>query len=100
MISPIKVWRNQKKYAQQIGKVGTIISWTIINISPEGFIDQSPYPIALIKLSDGTNTLAQIVDWEEKHLRKNQPVIATIRRTQEVAPDEVIAYGIKFKPLD
>jgi len=98
MISPIKIWRNQKKYAQQIGKMGTIISWSLINVPPEGFIDQSPYPIALIKLGDGTNTLAQIVDWETKHLRKNQPVIAVIRRTQEVTSDEVVAYGIKFKP--
>lgn len=100
MISPIKIWRNQKIYAQQIGKTGTIVSWTVVSVPPEGFVNQSPYPLVLIKLKDGTKTTAELVDWEEKHLRINQSVIAVIRRTNDVAKDEVIAYGIKFKPLN
>lgn len=99
MISPVKIWRNQKHYVQLVGKTGTIISWTIIRVPPDGFSEQAPYPLAVVALTNGIRITAQIVDWENKHLHTNQKVVTVIRRTIDTTTDGVIPYGIKVKPV-
>lgn len=99
MISPVKIWRNQKHFTKLVGKTGTIISWTMIRVPPEGFSEQAPYPLALVAFRDGTRIMVQIVDYDQEHLHANQRVITVIRRTIEEAADGVIPYGIKAKPL-
>ncbi|MFH0749898.1 MAG: OB-fold domain-containing protein [Candidatus Gottesmanbacteria bacterium] len=99
MISPVKIWRNQKHYAQMVGKTGSIISWTIIRVPPDGFSEQAPYPLAVVQLDDGLHITAQVVDLESKQLHTKQKVITIIRRTIDTTADGVIPYGIKVKPL-
>lgn len=99
MQSPVKIWRNQKKVARLVGKIGTVISWTMIRIPPGEFSDQAPYPVVLVALSDGSRIMGQLVDYTEKHLHFRQQVITVIRRVTKPNPDGVIPYGIKVKPL-
>ncbi|MEK7119865.1 MAG: OB-fold domain-containing protein, partial [Patescibacteria group bacterium] len=74
MQSPVKIWRNQKKVAQLVGKTGTIISWTMIRVPPAGFSDQAPYPVAVVKLNEGVRITAQLVDYVQKHITQGQRV--------------------------
>lgn len=97
MISPIKIWRNQKKIAQLVGKTGTIVAWTLIRVPPGDFTNQAPYPVVVVTLADRRIT-AQLVDWEEKHLVIGQKVVTVIRKVFETG-DGVIPYGIKVKPV-
>jgi len=53
MLSPVKIWRNQKKTASLIGKTGKIVSWTVIRVPPADFTDQAPYPVVLVELTEG-----------------------------------------------
>lgn len=99
MQSPVKIWRNQKKVASRVGKIGTVISWTMIRIPPGEFSDQAPYPVVLVALESGSRIMAQFVDYKEKHLHFKQKVITVIRRVTKPNPDGVIPYGIKVKPL-
>jgi uncharacterized OB-fold protein len=99
MLSPVKIWRNQKHIASRLGRVGKIISWSLIRVPPDGFSDQAPYPIAVVELSDGSRILSQIVDWEESLLTRGQKVKTVVRRTIETTQDGVIPYGIKVKPI-
>lgn len=98
MLSPVKIWRNQKHIASRLGKVGTIVSWSLIRVPPEGFSEQAPYPIAIVKLTDGDQICAQVVDWD-KPLKTGQRVQTVLRRTIDASHDGVIPYGIKVKPL-
>lgn len=98
-MSPVKIWRNQKHFVKLIGKTGSIISWTMIRVPPDGFSEQAPYPLAVVRLDGGTQITAQVVDWEEKDLKTDQKVTTVIRRTIATAADGVIPYGIKVKPL-
>jgi len=98
-MSPVKIWRNQKHFVKLIGKTGSIISWTMIRVPPDGFSQQAPYPLAVVRLDGGVQITAQIVDWEEKELKTNQKVTTVIRRTIDAAADGVIPYGIKVKPI-
>lgn len=99
MISPVKIWRNQKHIASRLGLYGTIISWSLIRVPPDGFSEQAPYPIAVVELVNGMRITAQVVDWERDVLKTGQKVKTVVRRTIETTQDGVIPYGIKVKPV-
>lgn len=100
MLSPVKIWRNQKKIASLIGKKGSIVSWTFIRVPPANFSNLAPYPVVLIALDDGNSMMAQLVDSEEKHLVKGQRVVTVVRRVTKSTDDGVIPYGIKAIPFE
>lgn len=99
MTSPVKIWRNQKKIANMIGKKGHVVSWTFIRVPPQGFESQAPYPVALVKLEGGKLMMAQMVDYDEKDLKFGQKVVTILRRTMQPDVSDVIPYGIKVKPV-
>lgn len=99
MLSPVKVWRNQKYVARMIGKTGVIRSFTVIRVPPADFGYQAPYPVALVELDGGERITAQLVDYAPSHLAVGQRVVTVVRRTIQSAIDAVIPYGIKVKPL-
>jgi uncharacterized OB-fold protein len=99
-LSPVKVWRSQKHVARLIGKVGVIVSFTMVRVPPVGFASQAPYPVAIIKFNDGNHMTVQLVDWEPSHLVIGQKVMTIIRRVAESTGEDVIPYGIKAKPID
>ena len=99
MQSPVKIWRNQKKIANLVGKTGIIISWTIIRVPPADYNDQAPYPVVLVELDSGKRIMVQLVDWEPQYLAFGQKVMTIIRRVTHPDPDGVIPYGIKVKPV-
>ena len=99
MQSPVKIWRNQKNIAHLVGKMGTILSWTIVRVPPVDFMDQAPYPVVLVKLEDGKHVTCQLVDYDPAHVSFGQKVITVIRRVTHPDPDGVIPYGIKAKPV-
>lgn len=100
MLSPVKIWRNQKIIASRLGKVGNMISWTIIRVPPGDFSGLAPYPVVLIQLEDKSFMTCQLVDWENKHLASGQKVILVLRRISEPNADGIIPYGIKAKPVN
>jgi uncharacterized protein len=99
MISPVASWRQQKSLFQSIGQTGTIISWTIIHVAPLNFTDQTPYPVVLVRLSNGSQLTSQLVDYDSAHLHAGQKVIVVVRKTFQPAPTEIIPYSLKFKPV-
>jgi uncharacterized protein len=99
MMSPVKIWRNQKQITNQMGKEGIILSWTIIRVPPSDFSDQAPYPVAVVKLDDGKIITVQVVDMVDSSLSMGQRVVTVIRRIRKPSDDGVIPYGIKVKPL-
>lgn len=100
MNSPVKIWRNQKKITSRVGRIGTIISWTLIRVPPADFGDQAPYPVVVVELEDHSRITAQLVDTEDTHVAIGQKVITIIRRVIQPNADGVIPYGIKVKPIE
>lgn len=107
MLSPVKLWRNQKKTAELVGKTGRVISHTLIRVPPADFTDQAPYPVVVVELDGGlpagghgARITAQMVDWEEKHLAIGTRVVTIVRRVIKPNNEGVIPYGIKVKPLE
>jgi len=79
---------------------GEIVTYTIIHVAPENFEEQIPYPIAIIKLDEGPQITAQIVDCPIEDVKIGMKVESTFRRIQEDGYTGAIYYGYKFKPCD
>lgn len=100
MTSPVKIWRNQKNTCYLAGKNGKIVSWTIIRSPSSAYKAHAPYPVAIVALDRGIRIFAQIVDSQNKDLRKGQKVVCVIRRILEPDKEGIIPYGIKAKPVE
>lgn len=98
-VSPVKVWRRQKKISSFLGKMGTILTYSLIRVAPKDFIEQAPYPVVIVKLENSQNLIGQLVDWEEADLRIGRKVVTVFRRIYSENREEIIPYSIKFKPL-
>ena len=99
MTSPVKQWRRQKEKTNLIGKKGEILSWTIIRVAGRAFVDQMPYPVVIIRLSDNEQMIGQLVDWEKDDLFEGKKVRIVLRRSTENDTDGIVNYLIKFKPI-
>lgn len=97
MISPVKIWRRQKKIRNLLGKEGKIISWTKIFISGKEFKKQAPYFIVLVELENKEKVVGQLVDFEGEKLEIGKKVKTILRKVKEVKEEDIIPYGIKFK---
>ena len=78
---------------------GEIVTYTIIHVGPEAFKEQVPYPVAIIKLEEGPQITAQIVDCNIDEVKIGMKVESTFRRIQEDGYTGAIYYGYKFKPV-
>lgn len=99
MLSPVKIWRNQKKVAVLIGKSGVLISWTVIRVPPTDFSDQAPYPVAIVELENKKRITAQLVDWTIDDLKFGRRVMTIVRRVMQPTAEGLIYYGIKVRPI-
>lgn len=99
MISPVKIWRRQKQIRKMLGQKGRVLTWTKVFVAGPSFKRYAPYPVVLVEFEAGRRAFGQLVDYEEKDLKINMRVISVLRKIRETDKEDVIAYGIKFKPL-
>jgi len=94
---PARIWREAKKECQVLGQEGRLLYWTTIKIPGEGYEQQVPYPVALIRLNRKKVIGGQLVNWQGKQLRKGMKVVSVSRRMRVNGQEEPIRYGIKWK---
>lgn len=96
MVSPVKIWRRQKRIREILGKRGKILTWTKIFVSGSGFKKFAPYFVVLVELENKKKVVGQLVDWEEEENLFGKKVKAVLRKVREVKEEDVIPYGVKF----
>lgn len=99
MNNTVAIWRKNKIMQKEIGIVGKIVVFTTIYVAPEGYSRQVPYAVAVIAFADGTRKTLQVIDYNEETLKNGQKVVTVVRRIGTVGPEDVIAYGVKAKPI-
>jgi len=72
---------------------------SLIPLFTESFEKQVPYPVAIIKLEEGSQITAQIVDCNIDEIKIGMKVESVFRRIQEDGYTGAIYYGYKFKPV-
>jgi uncharacterized OB-fold protein len=80
------------------GGKGTVISFTTVADAPEGFEEQAPYTLALVKLEEGPTVLAQLTDLEGP-VEMGMHVEMVTRKLRTDGKRGIIVYGYKFRPL-
>jgi uncharacterized OB-fold protein len=77
---------------------GEVYSYTTVLDAPEGYDEQSPYVVALIKLDEGPMLTAQLTDLDgEPEIGMQVEMVTRKLRTDGEAG--MIVYGYKFRPL-
>jgi len=76
---------------------GEVMTYTIIHVGPEDFEEQTPYPMAIIRLEEGPQVTGQIVDTPLEDVKIGMKVEGTFRKIQQDGHTGAIYYGYKFK---
>ena len=79
---------------------GEVYSYTTVYNAPEGFEEQAPYTVALVKLEEGPLVTAQLTDLGDDNVEIGTPVEMVTRRLRQDGDDRgLIVYGYKFRPV-
>ena len=76
---------------------GEVVTYTIIHVGQEDFEEQVPYAIAIIKLDEGPQLTAQIVDCKLDEVKIGMKVESVFRKIKQDGSTGAIYYGYKFK---
>ncbi len=82
----------------KLAEKGKVISYTVIRVPPQQFIDQAPYAVGIVKLDDGVNLMAQIVDCDFEDLKVGMRVRIEFRKIFDEGEAGILCYGYKFVP--
>jgi uncharacterized OB-fold protein len=78
---------------------GRVYSFSVVRQPPEGFDDQPPYLVALVRLDEGPMVTAQLTDCDPDQVAIDMPVEMVTRRLRDLGPTGLIVYGYKFRPI-
>jgi uncharacterized OB-fold protein len=82
----------------KLADTGTVLTYTVIRVPPQQFVDQSPYAVGVVELDDGVRLTGQIVDCDFSDLKIGQKVKIEFRKIYDIGESGVICYGYKFVP--
>ena len=82
----------------ELSGAGTVFSFTVVRQPPEGYAEQAPYILALVRLAEGPMITAQLADCDPDQVTIDMPVEAVTRKLRDLGPEGLILYGYKFRP--
>ena len=85
--------------ASNLSGRGEVYSFTTMYNVPQGFEDQKPYTVGLIKLDEGPMVTAQLTDVDSKDVKIGMRVEMVTRKLREDGNEGQIIYGYKFRPI-
>jgi hypothetical protein len=77
---------------------GEVFSHSTVYNAPEGYEDQTPYAVALVKLEEGPLVTAQLTDVDTSDVEIGMPVEMVTRKIRTQGDEGLIIYGYKFRP--
>lgn len=81
---------------KEMPKTGKIVTYTKLHEPLPGFESLAPFHLAVVKLENGANVLAQVVDSPDEAVKTGATVRATVRRARVYGESGQIIYGYKF----
>ena len=78
---------------------GEVYSYTVMYNVPQGFEEQKPYAVALVRLDEGPMVTAQLTDIDLKEIKIGMRVEMVTRKLREDGDEGQIIYGYKFRPV-
>lgn len=84
--------------AHQFSGKGEVYSHTTVYDAPEGYGENAPYTVAVIKLEEGPLVTAQLTDVDNDKVSIGMPVEMVTRKLREDGDRGMLIYGYKFRP--
>jgi uncharacterized protein len=79
---------------------GEVYSFTMLQETPEGFDEQAPYTLALVKLDEGPLVTAQLTDLDDgENVAIGDRVEMVTRKLTTEGARGMIVYGYKFRKM-
>lgn len=82
----------------ELGRRGTLYSYTVVRVPPEGWPGPVPYVLGQVELPEGPHVLAEVVDCREADLKIGMAVELALRPVKS-AESEVEKVVYKWRPL-
>lgn len=79
--------------------LGEVYSYSTVHHPPEGYQENVPYTVGLVKLEEGPLVTAQLTDVEPEQVSIGMPVEMVTRKIRQEGDRGVIVYGYKFRPI-
>jgi uncharacterized OB-fold protein len=79
--------------------LGEIYSYSTVYHAPEGYEENVPYTVGLVKLEEGPLVTAQLTDVEPEEVKVGMSVEMVTRKIRQEGKRGVIVYGYKFRPV-
>ena len=77
---------------------GEVYSYTTVYDAPEGYEENTPYTVAIVKLEEGPLVTAQLTDVDNGKVSIGTPVEMVTRKLREDGERGMLVYGYKFRP--
>jgi len=77
---------------------GKVLTFTVIRVPPQQFVDQAPYAVGIVELDDGVKLTGQIVDCDFEDLKIGNRVKIEFRKIFDAGQAGILCYGYKFVP--
>jgi uncharacterized OB-fold protein len=77
---------------------GQVYSFTVVYQAPEGYEENVPYVLALVRLDEGPLITAQLTDCDPAQVVIELQVEMVTRKLRDLGQDGLIVYGPKFRP--
>lgn len=74
---------------------GTILTYTVIYISADAYVSQTPFVVAIIETDEGARLTAQVVDCELDEVKIGARVELVFRKILAEGHSGIINYGYK-----
>ena len=78
---------------------GELVTYTVIRVATTQFVDQAPYAVGIVKLDDGVQIMAQLVDVDVEEIKVGERYKIEFRKIQSAGHSGIHAYGYKFVPI-
>ncbi|MHA1713773.1 MAG: Zn-ribbon domain-containing OB-fold protein [Candidatus Ranarchaeia archaeon] len=91
---------SQNIVAENCPSTGKLVTYTVVYVAPEKFVDQAPYAIGIIELDNGARLTAQLTDCDFNEISVGMRLEAVFRRINANGESGLIQYGYKFRPLE
>ncbi len=88
----------EAKTLYQFSGKGEVYSFTTVYDAPEGYEEQAPYTVAIVKLEEGPLVTAQLTDVDNGKVEIGQKVEMVTRKLREDGERGMLVYGYKFRP--
>lgn len=96
MLNPIEMFEMKQANQTREARLGSVYSYTTVQEAPEGYEDQAPYVLALVRLDDGQMVTAQITDIDGAIAIGDRVEMVTRKLTTD-GTRGMIVYGYKFR---